>query len=157
MSESTREIEIWLENAVNMYQHNEKQKISKIAQEFNVPYQYLCSHLHGHSCQLNICPVNRTLDNSQEQALKDWIIHLDDTFCPNHTADPELRQCHSCLKPYRSYSTNPYGQQDMDLLLYEKAPSWIPTLQTKTYWSPTFWLRRSLKCGELVWAALEVD
>ena len=68
MAESTQEIENQLQNAISMYQ---KTKNLQIAQEFDIPFQHLHSHLHGHSCQLNLHPVNRALDNSQEQALKD--------------------------------------------------------------------------------------
>lgn len=99
MPESAREIENRLENAVNTYRRDEKQKISKIAWEFNVPYQRLYSRLHGHSCRLNLRPVNRTLDNSQEQALKDWIIHLDDT----HFA-PTKQQIQNCANPILAWS-----------------------------------------------------
>ena len=83
MAKSTQETEIQIQNAINMYQHNESQKIAKIVWEFQVPYQHLCSHLYRKTSKVNLCPVNRTLNNSQEKALNDWIFHLDDThFAP---------------------------------------------------------------------------
>jgi len=91
MAESTQEIEIRIQNAVNTYRRDESQKISKIAREFHVPYQRLRSRLQGHSCHLNTRPVNRTLDNSQEEALKNWIFHLDET----HFA-PTIKQIQNC-------------------------------------------------------------
>ena len=91
MAKSTQETEIQIQNAINMYQHNESQKIAKIVWEFQVPYQHLHSHLHGKTSKVNLRPVNRTLDNSQEKALKDWIFHLDDT----HFA-PTTKQIQNC-------------------------------------------------------------
>ena len=91
MAESTREIEDRIQNAINTYQCNENQKVTKIARDFQVPYQRLLRRLHGTPSQLNHQPVNKTLDNHQEEALKDWIFHLDNT----HFA-PTVKQIQNC-------------------------------------------------------------
>lgn len=79
MAPSSREIEPKIQEAVNAYRRDEKQKISKIAREFKVPYQRLRGRIHGNASRLNIQLANNTLNKHQEKAVKDWIFHLDDT------------------------------------------------------------------------------
>ena len=105
MVESTHEIEIRIQNAINAYQHDRNQKVTKIAREFQVPYQRLLRRLHRIPSKLDHQPVNKTLDEHQEKALKDWVIHLDDT----HYA-PTVKQIEGCANSILAWSHEDLSQ-----------------------------------------------
>ena len=91
MAQSSHEIENRIENAINTYQHDQSQKLAKIAHDFQVPYQRLLQHVHRTPSKHSNQPGKPILNKEQKETLKDWIIHLDDT----HYA-PTVKQIEGC-------------------------------------------------------------
>lgn len=60
-----------------------------LVQEFGVPYSRLRRCVHGHSSRSTRPATNKCLDDSQEQALINWIVPVDDANSPPTPQDIE--------------------------------------------------------------------
>ncbi|KMW66408.1 hypothetical protein, variant [Blastomyces dermatitidis ER-3] len=75
-------IEERIQQAIAAYQKNPKSKILPLSREFNVPYQRLRARINGRNPNTAKVPVNKRLNESQEDAIKRWIKLLDEKNCP---------------------------------------------------------------------------
>lgn len=62
-----------------MYKYNQIQISARIIYNFQVPYQQLLQYIHGIPSKHNNQPDKPILNREQREALKNQIIHLDDT------------------------------------------------------------------------------
>ncbi|EDN08174.1 predicted protein [Histoplasma mississippiense (nom. inval.)] len=75
MTNKMDDIEKCIQNAIEVYNGNQKQKILPLARKFNIPYQCLQMRINGRkTCNAKIA-LNKKLNKSQEDVLKDkmWI------------------------------------------------------------------------------------
>ncbi|EDN06269.1 predicted protein [Histoplasma mississippiense (nom. inval.)] len=69
------DIEKRIQNAIEVYNGNQKQKILPLARKFNIPYQPLRARINGRKTRNAKIAPNKKLSKSQEDVLKDkmWI------------------------------------------------------------------------------------
>ncbi|EDN06668.1 predicted protein [Histoplasma mississippiense (nom. inval.)] len=101
MLKSSNYTEEQLQRAVDAYKSNSKLKITSLSREFKVPYATLYGRINGKKSRTMRVPLNRALNDSQEEAIKIWIHQLDINFCPptiehiEAAANRMLRQHHT--------------------------------------------------------------
>ncbi|EDN02527.1 predicted protein [Histoplasma mississippiense (nom. inval.)] len=101
MPKSSNYTEEQLQRAVDAYKSNSKLKITSLSREFKVPYATLYRRINGKKSRTMRVPLNRALNDSQEEAIKIWIHQLDINFCPptiehiEAAANRMLRQHHT--------------------------------------------------------------
>ncbi|EDN07049.1 predicted protein [Histoplasma mississippiense (nom. inval.)] len=101
MSKSSNYTEEQLQRAVDVYKSNSKLKITSLSPEFKVPYATLYGRINGKKSRTMRVPLNRALNDSQEEAIKIWIHQLDINFSPptiehiEAAANRMLRQHHT--------------------------------------------------------------
>lgn len=106
MSSHSKDIESRTQDALNMYLRDQNLKITKIAREFEVPYERLRSRIQGKQPKTKVRPVNHTLSKAQEDAVKHWIHQLDEAS--HAPTAQQLQACaNSILQCHHSDLTTP--------------------------------------------------
>jgi hypothetical protein len=82
MPHTNKEIEELIEKALEKLHHQSRPNISKVAREFDVPYQRLRSRYQGKKSLFEREPNGRKLDPAQEKALCSWIDYNDSLGLP---------------------------------------------------------------------------
>ncbi|EDN07965.1 predicted protein [Histoplasma mississippiense (nom. inval.)] len=80
MPKSSKYTEDQLQKAIDTLKLNPKLKITNVAREFEIPT--LVGWIKGRKSRTTRIPINRILNDSQEEALKKRIIQLDSNFYP---------------------------------------------------------------------------
>ncbi|KMW66471.1 hypothetical protein BDDG_11559 [Blastomyces dermatitidis ATCC 18188] len=70
MPKSSNYIEEQLQRAVDAYKSNSKLKITSLSREFKVLYATLYGRINGKKSRTMRVPLNRALNDSQEEAIK---------------------------------------------------------------------------------------
>ncbi|ODH49859.1 hypothetical protein GX48_04088 [Paracoccidioides brasiliensis] len=78
MSNKDKNIEDRIQKAVAYHQKNPNSKILPLSREFEVPYQRLRARINGRNPNAAKIPVNKRLNESQEDAIKRWVKLLDE-------------------------------------------------------------------------------
>src|SRR3954451_7705660 len=81
-SEQYKKEESRIQKAIESHTQNPKQKIARLAREFDVDYHRLRRRLQGSASQLNRRPAHKRLTDDQERAVTLWIDDLDDRGIP---------------------------------------------------------------------------
>ena len=76
------ELEDRVQEALRAYHDRDKPKMTKLAEEFGIPYQRLKRRVRGRNSRSARPGTNNCLDKAQEQALISWIGALDDANAP---------------------------------------------------------------------------
>jgi hypothetical protein len=89
------EIENQIAKAVDAYNSDKKQKITRLAEEYCVPYYRLYRRIHDGKSKSTRAAANKALNQEQEAALILWIQRLDDAGC---SPTPEMiEQCANAI------------------------------------------------------------
>lgn len=87
MATQNKQIESRIEDALDARKHAPERSIASLARDFDVPYQRLQRRAKGQKSLFSRKPTNRRLDESQEQALCNWIDYRDKLSRPVKQAE----------------------------------------------------------------------